>query len=201
MNDKITLLARGTWLLELWCKLNNVSPPQIVVHEGHCEFAVCAYYRDNQINIWPMDCARVSSSFRSWSYPGYVIDRTPYGVIQHELAHHIDGAEGPRGGELSHLWKRETGEDAITGYAPNDNEWFAEIFRVFVTNPDLLRLLRPKMYAKLIEKFPHRAQMASWRFILDEAGERWITATVNHIGKAEKNAKRLERVQQHLFGK
>lgn len=201
MNDKASLFARGKALMESWCQLNGVTPPAVVSHEGHCQFATCAYYRENQINIWLLDCAHVGSNFRMWSYPGYVIDRTPYGVLQHELAHHVDNAEGPRGGELSHLWRRETQEDPITNYSPNDNEWFAEIFRLFVTNPDLLRLLRPKTFAKLIERFPNRAQQAPWAFVLSGADDRWITATMNHIGTAEKNAKRLERIQKHLFGK
>lgn len=40
---------------------------------------------------------------------------------------------------------------AITSYAPNAMEWFAEIFRLFVTNPDLLKLIRPKAYKAILD--------------------------------------------------
>jgi len=46
-------------------------------------------------------------------------------------------------------WLRQTGEKPITSYAPNPNEWFAEIFRLWVANPDLLRKIRPKVAALL----------------------------------------------------
>ena len=41
----------------------------------------------------------------------------------------------------------------MTGYYPNDNEWFAEMFRLFVTNPDLLRLLRPCTHALMVARW------------------------------------------------
>lgn len=44
----------------------------------------------------------------------------------------------------------ESGELPITSYAPNPAEWFAEIFRLFVTNHGLLKQLRPKTYNILL---------------------------------------------------
>jgi len=129
-----------------WCRANSVAIPVINEHWlGHCDFGVCAYYRNGTIDIWPNACAAIGTAGRCWSYPGYSVDRTPFGVLAHELGHHVDKQHGAKGGTLSHLW-RPTDPEALTGYCPNSNEWFAELFRLFVTNPDLLRMLRPKVW-------------------------------------------------------
>lgn len=179
--DRATLLVYGEQLLLQWCTLNAVSPPEIKAWYTDVPFDACAYYRDNVIQIWPNECARVGVSARQWSYPGYVVDRTPYGVLQHELGHHVDEAFEYRGGVLSTRWRRETGEEQLTNYCTNDMEWFAEIFRLFVTNPDLLRLLRPISYTRMIERWPARAETRTWPEVLMSAHPRWYAATLNKI--------------------
>jgi len=146
------------------------------------DFGVCAYYRDNTIFIWPNACALIGVAGRSWSYPGYVVDRTPYGVLAHELGHHTEGAHGTQGGIVAKAWRHETGEAPLTGYCPNDNEWFAEIFRLFVTNPELLSLLRPKMYVLLNKRWPNHAEHRLWNQVLASA-PRQIKAAQNKIAK------------------
>jgi hypothetical protein len=74
--------------------------------------------------------------------------------VNHELGHHVDLAHGARPGLHGFWrWQEETGEKPISGYAPNPNEWFAEMFRLYVTNPDLLRLLRPKTHALMAARW------------------------------------------------
>ena len=180
------LLRDGLSHIKKWCQLNSVDVPRVMIYEtGEPEFEVCAYYRNDIIHIWPKYCAHIGRTGRAWSYPGYTVDRTPFGVIAHELGHHVDDAAGTRGGKLARKWRVETCEEQISGYADNTNEWFAEIFRVFVTNPDLLSKLRPRMFERLIEKWPTQAEIRSWESVLQDS-ERHIAAARNKIKKADR---------------
>ena len=95
------------------------------------------------------------------------------------------GAEGKRGGTFSHLWRLQTGEEPITTYAPDDNEWFAEIFRLFITNPSLCAVLRPSTYVHLKSEWPNAVETRSWEEVL-EGQPRLINAANNKIKKLEK---------------
>jgi len=154
--DKAQLLGTGAELARTFCDANGLPLPPIEVYEAsRWRFAsTCAYYRPQRIHIAPTKCAHIGTGGMAWSYPGYIIDRTPYGVIQHELGHHVDylmsGAKGSYGGDFSVAMRRDVREPKITNYCPNDWEWFAEIFRLFVTNSDLLRLLRPRAYDAIV---------------------------------------------------
>jgi hypothetical protein len=168
----------GEILVKRWCNLNQVAPP-VIIEEDTSFFGTCAYYRNNVIHISVKRCAHIGTGGPAWSFPGYVIDRTPYGVLAHELGHHVDRAHGAKSGTISAQLRRETGEDAITSYAANTNEWFAEIFRLFVTNPGLLAELRPLMYGALSEIWPHEAETREWKDVLTR--ERQRTAAANKI--------------------
>jgi hypothetical protein len=121
----------------------------------------------------------------AWSFPGYSVDRTPYGVIQHELGHHADYVKsekrGSYYGDFSINMRATVGEKPLTSYCPNDAEWFAEMFRLFVTNPDLLRLLRPDTHAAMREHFKPIFD-GSWRERMTGAPERTIAAIERKLG-------------------
>lgn len=176
------LFERGVAHIRRWCELNGVSMPRIVEREGRPEFGVCAYYRDGRIDIWVQSCAALGRAGRQWSYPGYVVDRTPYGVLAHELGHHVDRQHGPAGGFRSHVW-RPVDAAPLTGYCPNDNEWFAELFRLFVTDPDLLRRARPKIADLFFQEWPAAAERRPWAEVLKDS-PRHIAAATNKIRKA-----------------
>ncbi len=147
-------LQSGKELMKEFCEVNGIPQPDVMVYDRfRWRFEACAYYRPEVIHISPDKCSRIGTAAQSWSYPGYIIDRTPHGVIAHELGHHVDhrlsSVKGAYGGDFSVNMRKATGEAKLTGYCPNDWEWFAEIFRLFVTNSDLLRLVRPRSYAAL----------------------------------------------------
>lgn len=182
--QKAELMVRGEQLVLRWCQLNNITPPDVdrnVGREPH--FGTCAYYRDGVIHIWPESCAAIGVAGQAWSYPGYVVDRTPYGVMAHETGHHVERAHGARGGIVASQWRRQTAEQPITGYAENDNEWFAEIFRLFLTNPDLLSRLRPRMFEKLASRWPAFVEIRTWREVLKDV-PRQMQAAENKIRRA-----------------
>ncbi len=153
--DKKGLLDRGWDLVESFCEFNGLRTPELkVVEPKDWRFSsTCAYYRPEVVTICPTRCAGIGRSGMAWSYPGYVIDRTPYGVVAHELGHHVDwtrsGRKGAYGGNYSQGLRDASGEPKLTNYCPNDWEWFAEMFRLFVTNPDLLKAIRPRTYEML----------------------------------------------------
>lgn len=159
-----------------FCKANGVDPPRINVVPRRSWFvAACAYYRpDTDVNRKWMDrlsgqspginiclekCARqaIEEDYRNWNWPGSTSDREPYGVIAHELGHHFDWTfsekKGEWFGDLSSSIFEESDEAPLTSYAPNPAEWFAEMFRLFVTNPRLLESLRPVTWGMLADRW------------------------------------------------
>ena len=162
---KRNLFERGQLHIFMWCNANRVT-----------------FYRSGVIYISVRACAEVGRAGRAWSWPGYTVDRTPFGVLSHELGHHVEGAHGASGGVRAPRWMEETREPAITSYAPNANEWFAEMFRVFITNPDLLRLVRPRVHALMVGEW-QPIETRSWRDVLSGSA-RHLTAAERKIATA-----------------
>lgn len=178
--DKRALLQQGQELMTEFCRINSISAPMVEgVTTEQWPFGVCAYYRKDVTKIRLQRCASIGTAGQQWSYPGYTVDRTPYGVLQHELGHHVDVLRsakcGPYFGDFSISVRGNSGEKEITSYCPNDAEWFAEMFRLFVTNPDLLRQLRPRTHRELSACFKPVFE-DSWRERLCGAPDRTITA-------------------------
>jgi hypothetical protein len=194
--DKPALFTAGVKLAERFCRANGLVMPMVVSADATWKFPkTCAFYRRGTIHVSIRRCAAVGRGGRSWSWPGYAVDRTPYGVIQHELGHHIDclftGKNFGRAPKAYGSWAfsartlATSGEAPLTGYAPNAAEWFAEHFKLFVTNPDLLQWTRPRTYAALrailqpVVTMPWRATLAE-----AEAPIRIQAAALSRIGKA-----------------
>lgn len=187
--DKIRLAELGRERVREFCEANSLPVPEVVVvpREGW-RIGSCAYYRHHTgIRICITECAwpATEAQARNWNWPGSVTDREPYGVICHELGHHADYCVGTQKGSYgseysSEVWKR-TKEPKITSYCPNDGEWFAEMFRVFVTNPGLLRDIRPKTYAVLTEQFKPVGSM-NWRECLGGNAPPRIVRTLMNKG-------------------
>lgn len=180
MTTRQVMLDKGVELMQEFCEANTLAAPHVATHTSEkwkFHGKACAYYRPTLISICPDACATIGRGGMAWSYPGYAVDRTPYGVVQHELGHHIDytlsDAKAAYGGDFSAKLREATGERKITNYCPNDMEWFAEIFRLFVTNSDLLCVIRPRTYAVLKEIYRPVVD-APWRVVLEDAPERTI---------------------------
>ena len=188
MSFKQVMLDKGKELMHEFCEANALAPPHVAAHprERWRVASACAYYRPTLISICPDRCSSIGAAGMAWSYPGYKIDRTPYGVVQHELGHPVDylrsKVKGAYGGDFSVKLREITGEEKISGYCPNDWEWFAEIFRLYVTNSDLLRIMRPRTYAKLKDIYRPVVD-APWRVVLKSAPERTIEMAARYEQK------------------
>jgi hypothetical protein len=171
--EKARLTESGKDLVESFCELNGLRTPGFDVREPQGWFvSACGYYRPETIHICPTRCAAIGVAGMAWSYPGYVIDRTPHGVMAHELGHHVDycvsTVKGSYGGDFSSMIRERSGEPKLTNYCPNDWEWFAEMFRLFVTNSDLLRCVRPATHHEL-SQFYNPVETRPWREVLRDA--------------------------------
>jgi hypothetical protein len=191
--DKKKLCLLGKHLIERFCMENKLPCPTVtVVEKEDWHFAACAYYREGNIAICLEECqwACGEGAGRNWSWPGNVTDREPYGVIAHELGHHIDRLTGEEkyaySSDFSKRVMDHSGELPITSYCPNPAEWFAEMFRLFVTNHILLDLLRPKTY-KLLRGYWKPVSAGTWRAAMGgNVPERIIKVTLNKIPRAER---------------
>lgn len=168
-SDKQVLFNLGAARVADFCEINNiVTPTMNVIAKKDWSFSVCAYYRKDTTNICLELCQSLcgETRTRNWTWPGSTTDREPYGVLAHELGHHVDviasTKKGTYYGDFSHTVRKDSGEKAITSYCPNDAEWFAEMFRVFVTNPNLLSHIRPITYKILTDRWLP-VQCGEWR--------------------------------------
>lgn len=178
-----------------FCDKNKIRKPTIVRVEKDSPYYrlnTCAFYRGYQTlrseqaeTIWIMvdKCAQIGTSGRQWSYPGYAVDRTPYGVISHELGHHVDYLKSREMKEtkceysFSSRIRENANETPLTGYCPDnaDHEWFAEMMRLFITNPDLLKNIKPKTYHQIV-RFFEPCETRMWTSVLKNAPQRTIDA-------------------------
>ena len=176
---KQSMLERGIELMRRFCAANDLPVPPVIEEPPlRWAYGACAYYRPVEIHICVPRCAAIGVAGRQWSFPGHSVDRTPYGVIAHEIGHHADWSRSmKRGryyGDFSVAMRARSGEEPLTSYGPNDAEWFAEMFRLFMTNPDLLLHLRPRTHAELAQCFTPVFRDTTWRERLVGAPERTI---------------------------
>jgi len=189
-NDKEELFELGCARVKVFCKRNNINVPSIHLVED-IDVNSCAYYRNDNIVICNNECASLApiENCHNWNWPGSTTDRTPYGVLCYELGHHCDLVTGRRLGlklgnySSEYSWKtREYAcEGPISSYCPNNAEWFAEMFRLFVTNAYFLQLIRPQTFRLLSKEF-HPVSSKNWVAELgDNVPTRVVKALNNKI--------------------
>ena len=99
-------------------------------------------------NIWVnvLVAARPGrGTYRQWSFPGYKVDRTPYGVIAHEFGHWVAKVRRLRFAAAFYRAR------PVSGYEPNRSEAIAETIKLFITNSDLLRRGSPVRWEGLTD--------------------------------------------------
>lgn len=162
--NKSQAVAKGIEISKAFLKLNNIELPE---------------YRTDEIS-WAENCGYYDFTWKTivvhtplvahvikapagmrWSYPGYRIDRTGIGVVCHETGHHVDNA-------LHNPSRRMPIDRAerITNYEPNHWEVFAESIRLFILNPDLLKVVAPKRYKYLMSLGLKPIVKATWNEVL-----------------------------------
>ncbi len=188
MTARREMYERGVELARRLCALNDVPVPEFFVgssSEWDGPRGSCGYYESSRIAVCLDATAAIGRGGRAWSYPGHSVDRTAYGVVVHELGHHFDDVLTVGSRSFSGVVRRESGEKALTGYAPNTSEWFAEMFRLFGTNPELLGALRPRTLEVLARRL-RPAETRGWREVLADAPQRTLELCERRHGAAER---------------
>lgn len=155
--DKRELSEIGHDLSVAFLDANGIPKPQFGIDHGNRSNGFksgygCGWYRRDAriaggkpfVSVTTQACARPAVGVaRSWSFPSYKTDRTPVGVVAHEVGHHVDAMLH----DVSYRpeW-RALAKERITSYEPNMAEAFAESLRVFILNPGLLRMIAPGRY-------------------------------------------------------
>lgn len=186
--DKPTLLEAGVYLGDVFLQDHpDVSRPTLEVHwpkpHRHPERG---WYRPGRITVNLPRCRPPTRTPGfAWSFPGYKADMTPIGVYTHELGHHVEEELQPR---VSDPWVTDSWmlEPPVSGYEPNFTEAFAEAFRLFLTNPSLLREGRPRRWSTLTVELglvPSTLATIPWDEVLTQRGahERFIAAARNWV--------------------
>lgn len=153
---KLQLYELGLVLAEEFLEANKLAPPRFkqqtlaTTSRPHGSYG-CGYYapRAHTIVVTAARCAKpAQGQARQWSFPGYSTDRTPIGVVAHEVGHAVDTLLGYPSRDPT--WQALcVKKHALTSYEPNPSESFAETMRLFITNPALLSAIRSARYAYL----------------------------------------------------
>lgn len=167
---KAELYLYGERLLQEVCQVNSICLPTVRLQELRRYRVKGCYIRTRQRIC--IDLKACSSPVRipgyRWSYPGWKSDLTPLGVMAHELGHHFWNMR-----RISRTdWADHRDIDGpVSSYEPTSEEAFAETFKLFCTNPDLLRLGRPSRY-QFLRKHADPVVTMTWNDVLANAHPR-----------------------------
>lgn len=199
--DKAELFKRGLKRASSWLERHNLPRPHRIfssreeANRWRRHFMPPTWYglylneRRSTALVVNVKRCRVATRVPgwSWSYPGYKSDLTPYGVVCHEFGHHVDYVLGARGGLISNrkIWKAVVAnEEEVSGYEPNHAEAFAEAFRLFLTNPSLLREGRPERWEFMTHTLGlDPPNTTSWRIVLKHAHPQIVRAAEKWVGE------------------
>lgn len=119
---------------------NRYTPYRGFYQPGHKPYIV--------VNLDNVLTPRYNPTARSQSFPNHKTDTTPTGVLAHEYGHAVDWHLRTKGVHLARHY-RYIKEPQVTSYDTTAIERVAEAMRLFILNPDLLRIGRPQSYAIL----------------------------------------------------
>ena len=176
---KLELFDIANNLVKDFLTLNKqIRTPAIRVDNELCVYGQ-ATKRTITINVKKCAVATRTPGFK-WSYPGYKADLTPIGVLSHELGHIIHyNIERDYKKYVTLLRKKEA---KVSSYEPNIWETIAESTKLFITNPNLLKVGRPRRYEMLTEFIGVRPLHDNdWHYAFEKANPKFLTAAEKWI--------------------
>ena len=206
---KVRLLYDEMQGAKAFLDVNSIPHPKFKLFanaHSHRYYGMCRY-ESRVVEVYVNSC-RTPCSERgySWSYPGWKADVTPGGVLRHELGHWIMSQKGfifkDRTLDLNKKFMRSNGicpssmieatrvaileEASVSSYEPNVDEVFAEALKVYMINPDLLRVGRPLRYDIIrIHLGIQPTETRSWKEVLSTAPLRIQKAAIGWIRKGQ----------------
>jgi hypothetical protein len=178
--DKYNLLERGLELISEFSIHNKIRKPRVFIYDGENKNAYGLFYPDNVIQINIKSCRTpVKTPGYDWTFPGYVQDLTPYGILAHEFGHYISDRLGKQFRKnfikIHHIESNVTSSDNR-----GLDEKMAEAARLFLTNPDLLKKGRPLRY-QIFREYYEPIIKHRWKTVLKNAHPKIIAAAENWI--------------------
>jgi hypothetical protein len=164
--NKTELLEEGLLQIMEFAKVNSLPAPTVNMVDEEVADDIsfrcgCYIVSSNQILICIKRCANIGTGTGfSQSSPASKIDRTPFGVLAHEMGHHVHSLfltskyfkdKHLMASSLKHTFMN-TKKEKISGYEPNYRESFAESMRLFISNPDLLKRACPIRYGFIYDQ-------------------------------------------------
>lgn len=155
--SKDVLFTFGVKIASEFLKRNDIDLPNFKARSLCTDRAPsgsygCGVYlpRFKSVLVNPYACATPAKGTpRQWSFPGYTPDRTPVGVVCHEVGHFVDDyLDYP---SAKPEWSKATKGSRVSSYEPNSSEAFAESMRLFITNPAMLNAVAPRRFAYLAD--------------------------------------------------
>jgi hypothetical protein len=136
------LYDEGLAIAKEFLALNNIVIPRFILKDLN---STGLYYENKVFVNLPATTTPVPRPYHMrWSWPGWKTDRTAIGVVVHETGHHVMDNIRQFPHRYWNALRKKTKK--ISSYEPNADEAWAESMRVFILNPDLLRLAVPARY-------------------------------------------------------
>ena len=172
---KDELAERSVKHIQNFLQMNNLPVPEFVMSEypdAKNKFQKTGHYSRKEGKVY-LNAANTRNPVMKpggmqWSYPGYKVDKTPLGVLAHEIGHHIDHTM--KFDENAFPYKGEK----VTGYEPTVHEAIAESLRLFMLNPDLLHTIAPKRYQYFLDNGLKPTVQQSWKDVLHGAPQAYF---------------------------
>lgn len=183
--DQVEEVEKTKLLVAEFCRRNDISLPPIIDRGFGRGMGRFGFYHRGKIHYNAKKCRKPTKTPGfAWSYTGYKADLTAPGVIAHELGHHVDALYGNHA-----FWRGAIGHEPVTTTYGGTctSEDFAESFRLFALNPDLLLEGRPRRYAFFCDilKLEPVVEL-EWPDVLVFAHEKFFDAAYSFIEKGNR---------------
>ena len=177
-NKKLKNFNRGLKLCWDWMRAHNIELPGLIISSDdrwvEKNYGLYHNFRRREVAINIGKCSFSKRLHGIVNQGGGIEDFTPEGVLCHEVGHHVDRVLGTRRNgrswlSYSPLWIDVIShEEDISRFEHDVLESFAEAFRLFITNPDLLRVGRLERYEFFVDKLGWRPikPLTPWRVVL-----------------------------------
>lgn len=157
---KLDLYNMAVQQVNDFCKLNNFPLPKISAGVAGPNSGFYRHNRNGGYIVVDLENSRYPvfkpNAFnpRNQSFTGNKTDRTPAGVVAHEVGHYIDFNTRYTLNLVAKFRSIIPLESSITSYdGDRDFERVAESMRLFILNPRLLEEGRPKAFEILRQRF------------------------------------------------
>lgn len=144
--SKLNELRNAKNLIKNFCIINNIQTPKTYIKNELNHLGEYLVDGSNRIYVNIKKCAKSNKTTR----PDWIIDNTIQGVLTHEFGHYLHIKHKKK--ELNNSFKRLK-EPTIHYHETDIDEDIAESIRLFILNPVLLKLGRPKRYDILKRHF------------------------------------------------